>query len=191
MNEYKFLPTLMWKYNYEPGFDTEEFSKSLNRIGIQGKYEADGGLTTAGMGENIHEWPSLVPFLNWLQPKIEVALKEWQINYTQYFITKSWVNSHPKGGYTRTHDHGSTHLVVSIYIKQPENGGNVEFENFMRREWVSYMRKDEPGNMHDYYSEVPIKTNDVLIFPGWMSHRAQPSKSNEERLVFTLNYFAQ
>ena len=61
----------------------------------------------------------------------------------------------------------------------------------MRREWVSYMRKDEPGNMHDYYSEVPIKTNDVLIFPGWMSHRAQPSKSNEERLVFTLNYFAQ
>ena len=56
----------MWKYNYEPGFDTEEFSKSLNRIGIQGNYEADGGLTTAGMGENIHEWPSLVPFLNWL-----------------------------------------------------------------------------------------------------------------------------
>ena len=116
MNEYKFLPTLMWKYNYEPGFDTTEFSKSLDRIGVKGNYEADGGLTTAGMGENIHEWPSLVPFLNWLRPKIEVALNEWQVNWKQYFITKSWVNSHPKGGYTRTHDHGSTHVVVSIYI---------------------------------------------------------------------------
>ena len=191
MSEYKFLPTLLWKYNYEPGFDLKPFKECLERTGIQGNYETDGGITTAGMGENPHEWDSLIPFLNWLQPKIEIALNEWQINWSQYFITKSWVNSHPRGGSTRTHDHGATHLVVSTYIKQPENGGNVEIENFMRREWMAYMRKDEPGNIHDYYSEVPLKQNDVLIFPGWLSHRAQPSKSDDERLVFTLNYFAQ
>jgi len=191
MNEYKFLPTLMWKYNYEQGFDLNPFKDQLKRIGIQGNYEAEGGLTTAGMGENLHEQEFLVPFLNWLRPKIELALNEWQLKWTQYFITKSWVNSHLIGGYTKTHDHGSTHLVVSIYIKQPKNGGNVEFENFTRREWISYMRKDEPGNMHDYYSEVAIETNDVLIFPGWLSHRAQANNSIEERLVFTLNYFVQ
>ena len=191
MSEYKFLPTLMWKYNYEPGFDIKPFKECLERTGIRGNYESNGGVTTAGNGESPHEWDSLIPFLDWLQPKIEIALNEWQVNWNQYFITKSWVNSHQRGGYTRTHDHGSTHLVVSTYIKQPENGGNVEIENFMRREWMAYMRKDEPGNMHDYYSEVPLKQNDVLIFPGWMSHRAQPSQSDEERLVFTLNYFAQ
>ena len=61
MSEYKFLPTLMWKYNYEEGFDLKPFKDCLDRTGIRGHYESDGGLTTAGMGENPHECPSLVP----------------------------------------------------------------------------------------------------------------------------------
>mgnify|MGYP001156783848 CR=1 FL=1 len=189
MSEYKFLPTLMWKYNYEEGFDLKPFKDCLDRTGIRGHYESDGGLTTAGMGENPHEWPSLVPFLTWLQPKIELTLNEWCINWNQYHITKSWVNSHLKGGHTRTHDHGNTHIVVSCYIKQPENSGHVEFENILRHHWVPYMRKDESKNMHDYYSVVPIKQNDIIIFPGFLSHHSQVSNSDEERLVYTINYF--
>ena len=74
----------MWKYNYEEGFDLKPFKDCLDRTGIRGHYESDGGLTTAGMGENPHEWPSLVPFLTWLQPKIELTLNEWCINWNQY-----------------------------------------------------------------------------------------------------------
>ena len=49
------------------------------------------------------------------------------------------------------------------------------------------MRKDESKNMHDYYSVVPIKQNDIIIFPGFLSHHSQVSNSDEERLVYTIN----
>jgi len=34
---------------------------------------------------------------------------------------------------------------------------------------------------------LPVETNDVLIFPGWLKHRVQPNNTNEERIVMTFN----
>jgi hypothetical protein len=37
------------------------------------------------------------------------------------------------------------------------------------------------------YREIEVNTNDVLIFPGWLKHRVQPSRTDEERIVMTFN----
>jgi hypothetical protein len=37
------------------------------------------------------------------------------------------------------------------------------------------------------YKEIQVKTNDVVIFPGWLKHRVQPSQTDEERIVMTFN----
>ena len=193
MSEVKILPNIIFKYNYKPGFNVDKFKEHIELHGNKSEHtisEADGGITTAGNKDNPHFWPSMVPFINWLEPKIEIALNEWDVAYDTYFISKSWANLHTKGGYTKPHEHGTGSVVVSIYVKQPANGGNILFENFMRDKWIAYTREDKHNNIHDYWREIAVNTNDVLLFPGWITHKTQSSNTDEDRIVFTINYGA-
>ena len=193
MSEVKILPNIIFKYNYKPGFNVDKFKEHIELHGNKSEHtisEADGGITTAGNKDNPHFWPSMVPFINWLEPKIEIALNEWDVAYDTYFISKSWANLHTKGGYTKPHEHGPGSVVVSIYVKQPANGGNILFENFMRDKWIAYSREDKHNNIHDYWREIAVNTNDVLLFPGWITHKTQSSNTDEDRIVFTINYGA-
>jgi len=193
MSEVKILPNIIFKYNYKPGFNVDKFKEHIELHGNKSEHtisEADGGITTAGNKDNPHFWPSMVPFINWLEPKIEIALNEWDVAYDTYFISKSWANLHTKGGYTKPHEHGPGSVVVSIYVKQPANGGNILFENFMRDKWIAYTREDKHNNIHDYWREIAVNTNDVLLFPGWITHKTQSSNTDEDRIVFTINYGA-
>ena len=190
MNEVKIIPNIVFKYSYEPGFNVDKFKEHIELHGNKSEYslsEADGGITTAGNNDNPHFWPSMSPFLTWLRPKIEIALNEWDVAYDSWFISKSWANLHPKGGHTKPHEHGPGSVVISCYVKQPTNGGNLLFESLLRERWIAYSREDKTSNIHDYWREVAVNTNDVLLFPGWVTHKTQATETDEDRIVFTIN----
>ena len=35
---------------------------------------------------------------------------------------------------------------------------------------------------------IEVKTNDILVFPGWLQHKTQPNNTDEDRVVLTVNY---
>ena len=37
------------------------------------------------------------------------------------------------------------------------------------------------------YVPIQVETNDVLFFPGWLTHKTEKSKSIENRYVMSLN----
>ncbi len=54
-----------------------------------------------------------------------------------------------------------------------------------------------PKGMHQHHNvedwvwkKVPAKTGDVLLFPGWIRHRTEHSRTNDERWVLTTNYMS-
>ena len=192
MKTIKTTPNIITKYNYEPGFNIKAFEDHIFKYGSkQGVSEADGGITTAGGGGDPHYWPSLEPFLNWLQPKVKVCLKEWDILYDHFFVSMRWANEHTHRGWTKPHEHGGTSVVASIYVKQPENGGNLLFERLLRDRWTAYSRLDGPETIHDYWQEVTVEQNDVVLFPGWLTHKTQPNANvSDNRIVFTINFIA-
>ena len=122
-------------------------------------------------------------FLEWLNPKVFEVFGKWNYRPCMPEITKSWYNSHFNTGETGEHNHHLTHLVISCYLKVPENSGRILF-----RDPVHDLRSMEP-HQHGSNPWIPyeVKTNDVLFFPGWLYHKTEPSKSNDERIVMTLN----
>ena len=38
------------------------------------------------------------------------------------------------------------------------------------------------------YVEIPVKTNDIIVFPGWLWHKTQASNTEEDRYVMTINW---
>lgn len=186
MNEVKITPNLVWKYNYAPGFNVAEFLDYQSRELQLNDTEADGGMSTAGHLNPPHEWDCNKDFMTWLMPKIEIALHEWDCNYTDVIYTSSWSNLHNKHAHTLPHEHGATTLVVSAYVQAPIGSGNLEFEQLLRERWVATSRKPK-ATIHDYWREVSIETNDVLLFPGWLTHKTQASQIDKDRITFTIN----
>jgi hypothetical protein len=68
----------------------------------------------------------------------------------------------------------------------PPNGGWIEF-----KDPLEYCKGYFPTTADDEilnWKAVPTKTGDVVMFPGWLRHRTQENKSNENRWVITTNY---
>ena len=74
-------------------------------------------------------------------------------------------------------------FVVTAYLKLPKDGGFIEF-----RDPLEYHKNNTPIEPEEQtWKAIPCETNDVLIFPGWLRHRVQPSQTDEERIVLTMN----
>jgi uncharacterized protein (TIGR02466 family) len=180
---------IIWKDNYTFDWNKLE-SKVMNLIN-----ESDtssllevGGKTTVGLNyfedKRPHKWEEFQDYFEWLQPRVENIWSRWGLIPQRKFITGSWFNLHNKGDYTKEHHHHSTHIVVSTYLQCPENSGCIQFKNPYEMQKLS-----EPVATPDegLWTDCEIKTNDVLIFPGWIRHRTLPSCSNYPRIVFTMN----
>ena len=35
----------------------------------------------------------------------------------------------------------------------------------------------------------PVKTGDLVMFPGWINHKSLPNESDEDRIIIGTNYF--
>jgi uncharacterized protein (TIGR02466 family) len=122
-------------------------------------------------------------FQIWLGGKIaEIrTAHNFVLNYSE--VTQSWCNKHTRGGYTAEHSHNFSTFIAACYIKCPPDSGNIEFKDPLEYHKSSWPVIPELCS----YQEIPVTTNDVIIFPGWLKHRVQPSRTDEERIVMTFN----
>lgn len=131
-----------------------------------------------------HEIEENADFLEWLNEKIREVFIDWEYpSRLPYHVYSSWANVHHKTGQTEEHNHALTNMVVSCYLKCPENSGNILF-----RDPIHDYRSMEPiMSGSNPWREIKVTTGDVLIFPGWLYHKTQPSSTDESRIVCTYN----
>ena len=125
----------------------------------------------------------LQEFLDTQMNKIAVELGLDNVNLLNY-----WLNINPPGSYNEVHKHANSLLVGNLYLKAPDNSGDIEF-----------IRNDE----NDYFtSKYPTSDNPVLatrqsvkptereiyIFPGWLNHGVKLNNSSSDRMSFSFNY---
>jgi len=136
-----------------------------------------------------HTWPEFRDFVEgWLPSRIGEIWETWRLeSRVNNYISESWLNVHPKGGWTAEHCHNRAIIAVSCYLNVPPNSGNLVVENPMQ-----IYKCAEP--MHANYDSlglkwhtVDVETNDVLLFPGWLRHKTEINQSDEERIVITTN----
>ena len=71
----------------------------------------------------------------------------------------------------------SGHFVINEHKSALQNGYNFDYNIIQFNAFNSEM----------YYREV--KTNDLIIFPGHLTHETKVNESNEDRIVIGANYF--
>ena len=49
-------------------------------------------------------------------------------------------------------------------------------------------RKSSKAYTKSLKLKLPVQTNDILVFPGWLKHATQPNNTDEDRVVLSINY---
>ena len=106
-------------------------------------------------------------------------------------IIEGWKNINEPGNFNVPHSHPKSHLSGVLWIKTPENSGNIVFESpeiFNRyQELDSYsdeLRRNSNNYMTYYFTP---KEGNVLIFSSNLLHEVKENKSNEDRISYSFN----
>ena len=186
-------PTYIWKLKYDFNYEGESLQEHCGKLieHTEEHWSTGSALETGASFSTVHNqeqaphhWDVNEDFLVWLQAKIHPIWLNWGYASCMPVPTRSWVNVHKRSGRTMEHYHNNTPLVASCYLKVPEGSGHFEY-----RDPLEYHRWGTPGEPQiDLWNEVPVETGDILIFPGWLKHRTQVNKVDEDRVCMTINY---
>ena len=103
----------------------------------------------------------------------------------------AWININPPGAYNVKHNHPSSDLAGVLWIKCPENCGDILFEapnDFQTyKEIESYNDKFKYENKfnHSYY--FPPIEGRILVFPAHLVHLVKENKSLSDRISVSFN----
>jgi hypothetical protein len=181
------FPPMMWKYSYN--FNWEILKPKVDHlfslVQENSKLEKGEAWSTVSVSEELqpHCWMDLRDFQIWLGGRIDEVRIQNKFVSNHSSVSQSWINKHAPGGVTTEHSHSYATFVVACYLQCPKNSGNIEF-----KDPLEYHKSGWPIIPEEsLYYEVPVTTNDVLIFPGWLKHRVQPNLSSSDRYVMTFN----
>lgn len=109
------------------------------------------------------------------------------------FRTCSWMLIGYPGSVTSPHIHKNSIFSGIFYLKSEENSGDVIFSTSPSQ--LTYISPavspevTETNIYNSYYWSVPVKTNDLLIFPSHLNHSVTHNKSDKIRCAIAFNYF--
>lgn len=138
---------------------------------------------------NFHKLEQLQTLVKWIELQ---SLDYWKIigydNKQVPGVYEMWANVYKTDSYIESHNHSPIHMTASFYLQMPEGGGNLVFENPL-----STLLKHQPydldairyTNVFDY--EVTVNTGDLVIFPGYLTHKTKPNNSNQDRIILGAN----
>lgn len=107
------------------------------------------------------------------------------------FEVDAWININKKDDYNEKHNHPNCNLAGVLWIKCPENCGEITFDspvNFETHQEVeSYIKEFKENNnfFHNYYF-TPTEGR-ILVFPSHLLHKVHQNKSNEDRISVSFN----
>ena len=119
---------------------------------------------------------------------VENYYKKWEFKtFPNLFLNNIWVNIAKNNDYQEEHHHGTNLFSGVIYINVNSNSGSFQLINP-----TPLVESMFPSN-YNYKSifEIQPQNGLIFLFPSWLSHRALPNKSNQDRISISFNINTQ
>ena len=94
-----------------------------------------------------------------------------------------WAAINKINNWNAIHQHGSNEISGGYYLRVPENSGRIVF-----RDPAAMRAKDSTnfllgGELYEYQP----KEYDLIMWPAYLDHFVEPSKSDEDRIMISFN----
>lgn len=130
----------------------------------------------------------IVPLLNGLMHDVGVLVKELGINYNRIDMNSMWAMINSKGSYNISHVHGMCNLSGVLYLKVPNNSGDIVFENVLDQSvgLFNQIKNQEYAGTYSSYNIKP-ESNLLLLFHPNQRHFVDINESDEDRISLSFN----
>ena len=110
-------------------------------------------------------------------------------NKNELYITNSWCVKTLKNGYHPAHSHPNSLISGVFYIDVGQNQNIIfEYESSVFKKFDFCIdRNNTSFNTNRYV--VPVRKNDLILFPSWLKHEVQINTTETTRLVLGFNVF--
>lgn len=148
----------------------------------------NGTVCSYNTGSDLHnqfpiETAEIVEFVN------AAAREYWKVcnyhNELEPFVYQMWANATPKGGWVENHLHGNMPFTAVLYVDASPEQGNLVLENPL-----DSLLMTQPIGADVQYPmryEVPVKTGDLVMFPGYLKHSVKQNITDRTRLIVAFN----
>ena len=183
------FPTLIWAASL-PDNETKVLSDMKDYI-LKIKEEEPEGVKKTNYGgwqsKNYKEFPKVFKLI---ADKIDSTIKSCakQIGVPELSLKSFWCNVNTYGDYNTLHNHRGSILSGVFYVDVPdENMGNI---NFQRSDDIEYYLPplNNYNNFTGEKASYKPESGKVLIFPSWLKHSVDGSRSEQQRISISFNY---
>lgn len=165
----------------------ETYCQDLKRKSA-GRVVSNGG---GWQSENIDPaCPELAELFGEVQKRLDEVHRAFDFAASmRQVITEAWININKKGHFNYSHDHPGSLFSCVYYVKGGPDKGALEFKTPITAH--TYTISNEMVGAFNAFTGhamvVPPVTGDLLIFPSWLSHRVNMSRSDEDRISIAFN----
>lgn len=149
----------------------------------------------SSVDKNVLERPELHHIRSLVMGEIEFCAREiYAITRTvEFYITNSWVNIYGRGDQAGAHLHHNSLLSGVLYLQTSDAGGEIVFHKDMHSPNTFPLAVDPEVVASNIYNcrswGYRPATNDICIFPSYLSHSVQPNESAQARWSLAFNVF--
>ena len=108
----------------------------------------------------------------------------------EIYLTQSWSTINKKGSFHHMHKHPNTFISVVYYISC--DGGSLFFDLNKSQLEEGFNFEYNIKNYNSYNStgyNLNVNSGDIVIFPGWLSHKSIINNSDTDKFLIGCNYF--
>jgi uncharacterized protein (TIGR02466 family) len=133
--------------------------------------------------------------LSWMKPHVECIINALKPIYKTYGISSGpilqnyWYNINGRGSYNIEHAHPQCWFSVVLYLKVPENSGDLVFSRPDTLRHSIFINTLTEHNQSGF-SIIP-KENSLVIFPSYLRHSVEQNLSNDidaDRVSIAFNF---
>ena len=183
------FPTLIWQADL-PESEKEVISLMKDSILEERKNDPEGVKKT-----NYGGWQSKIKTefsesFKFIGDKLDKTMNTCakQIGVPELSLKNYWCNVNTFGDYNTLHNHRGSILSGVFYVDVPdENMGNI---NFQRSDDIEYYLPplSNYNNFTGGKASYKPESGKVLIFPSWVKHSVDGSRSEQQRISISFNY---
>ena len=120
--------------------------------------------------------PSVSKFANTLEKSFSWSMQD------------PWINCYQRGDYQEIHGHDGHDFSCVFFPEVKENFSQFIFSNrysnFLSNNWIRLLGADQSLTSID----PPIKSGDIIFFPGSLLHGVTPHRSDDMRKTLSCNF---
>ncbi len=132
---------------------------------------------------------SLSNFLKSINSNIGKAISDmgWDTNSQIVKITNMWSIINKRDSFNERHHHGNSALSAAYYVNANEDSGDIVFYDPRQAFTFSHPENSQINNLNAQVKSITPKKGMLVLFPSYLEHSVNPSKSKEDRVVISFN----